>query len=412
MDTPKQTKKKQVLWALGAVSLLIGLLMLGMWINDPNRGQPTPMELAEMRKNEFTQNFTGKPSASVSPREVWIATSERRIADLVDENKKLTRRLENLEQALKKSQEDDKRPAPAPIGEAQSELALPFTASAQLPPPPTPTISPVEEASPEPTPPKVDLASAIIPPLPPSTKDSAAQRGPSIQVISLGGGEQEDKRRNISHYLPVGSFARAVLLSGVDAPTGGTAKSNPLPVVLRLKDPGQLPNYFNSDIEDCGLTAAAYGDIASERVQMRVEMISCVLKGGRVVEEKVSGWIAGEDGKIGVRGRLVERTGTMLAKSFVAGSLSGLASVFASQYQQVSTSPLGTISSIDSNKAGQHGLASGFQNSLDRLANYYMDRLNEVFPVIEVDAGRIVEVVFNAGTDFKEDIIGQMGKGE
>lgn len=413
MNDPKKTRKKQLLFAVGGAAAIIALLVFGMWANDPNKNKPTPFEVAEQRRQQFTQNFAGKPSEAASPQEIWVATSERQLEMLRKENQQLLKRLERLED--RKNREEAKSskgndPTLPPPPSAGNELAIPFLGTPVDLPPPPPPVATQPAATPAPGLNGQDIAKAIVPPMP----DARAQgkRETSIQVISLSSGEKDkDKRHNITHYLPTGSFARAVLLSGMDAPTGGQATKDPVPSVLRLKDPGQLPNYFKSDIEDCRITVAGYGDIASERVYMRTEKISCVLRGGRVVEEKVSGWVTGEDGKAGVRGRLVEKRGALLAKTFVSGTLSGLASAFASKYQQMSTSALGTISSIDPDKAGQHGLATGAENALDKLAQYYMDRANEMFPVLEVDANRIVEVVFSDGTDFKEDIIGNMGKG-
>ncbi|ATF10078.1 hypothetical protein [Candidatus Enterovibrio altilux] len=74
----------------------------------------------------------------------------------------------------------------------------------------------------------------------------------TIQVISLSHKPDNKgegvKSKNVFHYLPTGSFAAAILLSGMDAPTGGQLKSQPVPVLLRVMDAGQLPNYWNSDI--------------------------------------------------------------------------------------------------------------------------------------------------------------------
>ena len=38
---------------------------------------------------------------------------------------------------------------------------------------------------------------------------------------------------------------------------------------------------------------------------------------------------------------------------------------------------------------------------MDRLANYYMDMAEQTFPVLEVDAGRGVELILNAGVSLR-----------
>ena len=63
------------------------------------------------------------------------------------------------------------------------------------------------------------------------------------------------------------------------------------------------------DIARCHVTGAGYGQLASERAHVRLERIACVLRSGDVIDTKIKGYVAGEDGKTGIRGRLVSKTG-------------------------------------------------------------------------------------------------------
>ncbi|MFX3849709.1 TraB/VirB10 family protein, partial [Streptococcus suis] len=85
------------------------------------------------------------------------------------------------------------------------------------------------------------------------------------------------------------------------------------------------------------VTGAAHGDISSERAHIRLENMTCVLVSGEVIEEPIKGYVAGEDGKAGLRGRLVSKQGSLIAKSLLAGVASGIGSSISQQYQQVST---------------------------------------------------------------------------
>ena len=67
-----------------------------------------------------------------------------------------------------------------------------------------------------------------------------------IAIVSHSGSgksakaDADDKKKDVgdrSVYLPP-SFMEATLLSGLDAPTTSEAKGNPVPVLLRVKDPG------------------------------------------------------------------------------------------------------------------------------------------------------------------------------
>ena len=47
------------------------------------------------------------------------------------------------------------------------------------------------------------------------------------------------------------------------------------------------------------------------------------------------------------------------------------------------------------------GAVKGMGSALDRLANYFLDMAEEMFPVIEVDAGRGIEFVLNRGATLR-----------
>ena len=49
----------------------------------------------------------------------------------------------------------------------------------------------------------------------------------------------------------------------------------------------------------------------------------------------------------------------------------------------------------------QAGAVKGVGSALDRLANCFMDMAEEMFPVIEVDAGRGIEFVLNRGATLR-----------
>ena len=63
----------------------------------------------------------------------------------------------------------------------------------------------------------------------------------------------------------------------------------------------------------------------------------------------------------------------------------------------VSTSPLGTITSAAGAEAFRAGIGTGVGRALDRLAQYYIKLAENTFPVIEVDAGREIDVVITRG---------------
>jgi conjugal transfer pilus assembly protein TraB len=203
--------------------------------------------------------------------------------------------------------------------------------------------------------------------------------------------------RDTRRYIPSGAFTRALLLGGLDAPTGGQAQRNPQPVLLRLMDNAVLPNQFRSKVKECFVVGAGYGDVSSERAYIRTESLSCITRDGTAIDVPVKGYVAGEDGKAGMRGRLVSKQGQILANALLAGVASGIGQAFTQSATTMSISPLGTTSTVDPAKQLQAGLGTGVGKALDRLAQYYITLAEKVFPVIEIDAGRTVDVVLTQG---------------
>jgi conjugal transfer pilus assembly protein TraB len=99
-----------------------------------------------------------------------------------------------------------------------------------------------------------------------------------------------------------------------------------------------------------------------------------------------------------MRGRLVTKQGQMLANALLAGVVSGIGQGLSTANTSYSSSPLGTVASTDSGAdAYRAGLGSGVGKALDRLAQYYIKLAENTFPVIEVDAGRQIDVVITKG---------------
>ena len=86
----------------------------------------------------------------------------------------------------------------------------------------------------------------------------------------------------------------------------------------------------------------------------------------------------------------------------MAGFLEGTAKAFAQQNTIVSVSPLGQTQTIDTSKATQIAAVQGLSSATKKLADFYMKLVDQTFPVIEVNAGRKVDVVFLSEVKFGE----------
>lgn len=207
------------------------------------------------------------------------------------------------------------------------------------------------------------------------------------------------KGLSVKEYVPAGTYVRGLILGGIDAPTGGQAQTDPYPVLLEVSDIADLPNNFKYDFKSCRVIGSGYGDISSERAIIRLEKMSCVSEDDLVFESMVKGFIYDETGKMGMKGRLVSKQGQLIANGLFAGIGAGIGSAFQRSSTQYTSNALGTNSEsfISAQDAAVSGMGQGVATSFDRLSRYYIDLAEKIFPVIEVDAGRMVDLVFTSG---------------
>lgn len=212
---------------------------------------------------------------------------------------------------------------------------------------------------------------------------------------------------NVSiQFLPAGSFVRVAMLNGVDAPTGGQAQSNPLPVAFHVIDTASLANKHNLDIRDCRFIAAAWGDLSSERMMGRTETLTCIIN-DETIELPIKGTIIGEDGKAGVRGRLVTKQGQLLANALFSGAISGVGDAFKMSSLVTSIGGGGITQAFDANKLAEAGLGGGLSKAADTLAQYYLKAADKIYPVIETDGGRTVEILITKGATYETSSLGR-----
>ena len=185
---------------------------------------------------------------------------------------------------------------------------------------------------------------------------AAAGTAKEIKVIGAPEGKKKkEEKKDIETFLPAGSIFSGTLITGVDASCGKSSKKDPFPVLLRVKKEAILPNRYRADVRECFLIAAGWGDLGAERAYFRAERLSCIRTDGKAIETKIDMFAVGEDGKAGLRGRLVSKTGALLNKALLAGFMKGFSQIFTST--PVTTISTGTV--------GQ-GTTTPFQNTLSK----------------------------------------------
>lgn len=263
-------------------------------------------------------------------------------------------------------------PVPAGVGE---DLA------AGLPPPAVPAAPPA--------PPVEKIVGSIgIATSPIAASDSGSNGGSS-------GADSKKKTRTI--YLPPG-FMKARLLTGVDALASRDATSNPEPVIARVQAPAVLPNDVKANLSGCFVIGNATGSLAKERVEVQLVSLSCVdFDEHSIVDQPVKGFFVDADGKKGLSGKVVTRAGAALARSFIAGTISGISQTVENTFGETSTSALGTVRSLDAGDAAKTGIAGGLSKSSDKLTDFYLDLARQAGPIVEVGAAKDVVVVIQEG---------------
>ncbi|MEW5788296.1 MAG: TrbI/VirB10 family protein [Pseudomonadota bacterium] len=383
-------RRRQALIA-GGVLIVVGLGLIGL--------------VAFMRagKSQTGAGLPEKPvpltvapaGAGVDPKDAWRGQEGTRID-------RLERSLSELNDLMKRQEAEKQAASRLPAHLPAHLQGFPPGLPSGLPAlPPSP---PVKPASVVPLPPPTSVpgqpASMGVPPAMPERGIESGEMGPAPDVRPAAdptANKDRQAAKTPGTYLPSGSFVRAVLLAGLNAPTGGQAQSNPHPVLLRLVDHAQLPNQFRLKAKDCLIVGSGYGDLSSERAYIRTESLSCVSPRGESLDLPIKGYVAGEDGKAGVMGRLITKQGQVLANALIAGIGSGLGQAFQQSATTTSTSPLGSTSTVKSGEEFKAGISSGVGKAMDRLAQYYISLAEKLYPVVEVDAGRLVDVVITKG---------------
>nr|WP_068090278.1 TraB/VirB10 family protein [Novosphingobium rosa] len=257
-----------------------------------------------------------------------------------------------------------------------------------------------------PAPPSVPVGPVTppAPPAPPVEKTVGAIGGATSSILpasgkdgakDLAGSGAKKKTRTI--FLPPG-FMKARLLTGIDALASKDATQNPEPLIARVQAPAVLPNDVKANLAGCFVIGNATGSLAKERVEVQLVSLSCVdFDEHSVVDQPIKGFFVDTDGKKGLSGKVVTRAGAALARSFIAGTVSGFASAVENTFGSTSTSALGSVRTLDASDAAKTSLAGGLSKSSDKLTDFYLDLARQAGPIVEVGAAKDVVVVIQEG---------------
>ena len=216
---------------------------------------------------------------------------------------------------------------------------------------------------------------------------------------------QEEEKSHVSAYIPAGTVVRCVLVSASDCSVGVQQPKGPAKMLIRPLENGQLPRKVRVALKDSIILASAYGDLANERVYVRADRMTLVQPNGDFIETEVSAYVSGEDGREGVRGIVVDRSSSIITRAAFASVLQGVGqSVQATLNNQTieKLSKVGDSQTILDVDTFRNAGMQGTNTALNKLAEYYIKRAEQLQPSIQVAAGRIVDLIFTHGVKIGE----------
>ncbi len=342
------------------------------------------------KKAQKTPNMTGIISTDFSQaeNESFLTKEETAVDRMNDKVSQLTKELDSLTQKADLSETSDHRV----IQQLQKEIAQlkKQNAIASLPAGQSTVQGNIQNLNEPNLPYSVghNQNGALLP--------TAFNRGMTVTHFSYHESVLK-KEKTAKTYVPAGTFVRAVVLLGDDTNAGVNGQTDTKPALLKLLSNGILPNKEYSSLKGCFVTAATYGDASSERSEIRLQELSCIRSSGQILDIPVEGTVGDMGGKNGVRGHIVMRNGQLVWNAGAAGMLSGIGSALQQSISVQSTSPLGTTTTIPSNQVWESGAYGGAGTAMSKLADYYIKLADLFHPVIELNAGSLVDVVFLKG---------------
>ena len=182
--------------------------------------------------------------------------------------------------------------------------------------------------------------------------------------------------------LPVGSLVTGELLTGAFATK---VRGDALPVLVQLRSAYSGPNDSEIPLEGCLMIGKATADLQSVRARVEAVSLSCVLPDGTAFERPVRGYFTGADGTLGVPGRWEFRSGRWLANL-----LSAMGTTAAGVYADVAIArELGAAGAI----LGDVGTSA----TTTRIQEFFLERAEEVLPVVWIESETPVYVVMLEG---------------
>lgn len=234
----------------------------------------------------------------------------------------------------------------------------------------------------------------------PLSMSQPAMQAMNLEMAKVGEIKIEEKTPQKKYaYLPLGSFVKCTLLTGVYAPVN---ENNPLPVLVSVDEAFYGPNNTRIPLQGAFAIGKAVGDVVSKRAIIQIVSFSTVLPTGEVFEHEANlGYLADNDGHLGIPGELIYNTGRQLSLDFLSGFLAGGAEALSQAETSTVVGAYGQTSRNVTGNTGRYAMFSGMANSAQGMSNYYQKQLEAMIPAVKIEAGEKAVFVIQKGVEIE-----------
>ena len=199
--------------------------------------------------------------------------------------------------------------------------------------------------------------------------------------------------------IPPGSYVKAKLMTGVEAPEGRT-----YPALLQLDFAYIVPNKKKLDLSGCFMIAKSQGDLSTERVQMQASKLSCVSRDGKMFERDVNGFIADDkDNSFAVMGSVNSKQDRVATMAFLSSVVEGVGKALGQAQTTQTTTPLGGSQSTFTGDQMTGIAAGGASNAAGLVTQWYLKQAQNLLPTINVGSGQNVWIVMQETVKLPND---------
>ncbi len=353
-----------------------------------------PVDFGAIIEDDF---ISADNQSALSAQQASLNNQERTIADLKNELKRVNSKLENTLDLQEESFKRFKDKMESTFEKERAEIALRDT-----------VIEPSEKDSTLSTafgdkklPPRAIPSSDNNPNMNDFTYQDADKPSFNIDGIDSFGfdweiAEDDKPKRTVDNYVPTGTFVTALVTGGADANAGVLGQGDTVPMVFQTLNAGILPNGAPSKLKDCTITGSSYGEISSSRGIVRTNRMSCIFEDGEIIDLPVKGTVF-NFGRNGIRGTTILRNGKIVQMAGLSGILTGIGETGKALSSTTSVSALGSTSSIDGSDAALNLLGNATASVGEKLSDYYIQLAELYHPIVELNPGNVVNIVFLEG---------------